>query len=87
MHRDVAGRVLNAVLVAPLTTTIRDIPTVVPLGPRDGVDRDCVAALDSLTLLPQQDLVHRIGQLDPARMEELCRALMVAVSCRSSDRS
>lgn len=45
MHRDVAGRVLNAILVASLTTTIRDIPTVVRLGPADGLDRDCVASL------------------------------------------
>jgi mRNA-degrading endonuclease toxin of MazEF toxin-antitoxin module len=36
MHRDFAGRSLNAVLVAPLTSTIRDVPTAVRLGPADG---------------------------------------------------
>lgn len=81
MHRDVAGRVLNAILVAPLTSTIRDLPTVVRLGPEDGVDRECVASLDNLTLLPKRDLVHRIGRLTPERMTELCQALQTAVSC------
>jgi len=81
MHRDFAGRVLNSVLVAPLTTTIRDIPTAVRLGPDDGIDRDCIAALDTLTLLRKDRLLHRIGQLRPERMSELCQALAIAVSC------
>lgn len=84
MHRDFAGRVLSTVLVAPLTTTIRDIPTAVRLGPDDGVDRDCIAALDNLTLLRKDRLIHRIGALRPDRMAELCRALAVAVSCPES---
>lgn len=81
MHRDFAGRALTAVLVAPLTTTIRDIPTAVRLGRADGVDRDCVAMLDGLILLPKDRLVRRIGALTAARMTELCEALAVAVSC------
>lgn len=81
MHRDIAGRVLNAVLVAPLTTTIRDIPTAVSLGATDGLDRDCVAMLDALTLLPKTRLSHGIGRLSDERMTELCRALAIAVAC------
>lgn len=81
MHRDFAAQHLNAVLVAPLTSTIRDIPTAVRLGPSDGLDRDCIAALDNLSLVRQSEFVHRIGQLAPSRMEELCRALATAVGC------
>lgn len=80
MHRDFAGRALNAVLVAPLTTTIRDIPTAVRLGPDDGIDRDCIATLDNLTLLRKDRFVRRIGLLGPERMTELCRALATAVA-------
>lgn len=83
MHRDFAGRVLNAVLVAPLTTTIRDIPTAVRLGPADGIDRECVATLDNLTLLRKDRLLQQIGMLSEPRMAELCAALLVAVSCES----
>lgn len=81
MHRDFAGRHLGSVLVAPLTSTIRDIPTAVRLGPADGVDRDCIAALDNLSLVLRSDFVRRIGALDAGRMQELCRALSIAVSC------
>lgn len=81
MHRDFAGRNLRSVLVAPLTSTIRDIPTAVRLGPDDGLDRDCIASLDHLSLVLRTDLVRRIGALDDSRMQELCRALAVAVAC------
>lgn len=81
MHRDFAGQRLSAVLVVPLTSTLRDIPTAVRLGPADGVDRECIAPLDNLTLLPRQQFIRRIGALDPGRMQELCRALAVAVAC------
>lgn len=81
MHRDFAGRSLNAVLVAPLSSTIRDIPTAVRLGPADGIDRDCVAMLDALTLLPKDRFARRIGLLSDERMTELCDALAIAVAC------
>jgi mRNA interferase MazF len=80
MHRDFAGRVLNAVLIAPLTTTI---PTAVRLGSADGIDRDCIITLDTLTLLRKDRFVRRIGLLSPQRMTELCRALATAVACDS----
>lgn len=81
MHRDFAGRSLNAVLVAPLTTTIRDIPTAVRLGPTDGIDRDCIASLDNLTLVARERFRRQMGRLGPDRMAELCRALAVALAC------
>lgn len=83
MHRDFGGRVLNAVLVAPLTTTIRDVPTAVRLGPADGIDRECVASLDNLTLLRKDRLRSRVGRLTEERMAELCDALSIAVGCPS----
>lgn len=84
MHRDFAGRSLGAVLVAPLTTTIRDIPTAVRLGIAHGLDRDCMASLDNLTLLRRDRLEHRLGQLSESTMSELCRALVIAVGCNWS---
>lgn len=81
MHRDFAGRSLGAILVAPLTTTIRDIPTAVRLGIAHGLDRDCVALLDNLTLLHRDRLEHRLGQLDEATMKQMCQALAIAVGC------
>lgn len=84
MHRDFAGRRLGAVLAAPLTSTIRDIPTAVRLGPDDGLDRDCIASLDNLTLVPRAAFHERVGRLPPRRMDDLCAALLAAVDCASS---
>jgi mRNA interferase MazF len=81
MHRDFAGRNLGAVLVAPLTTTIREIPTGVRLGASHGLDRDCMASLDNLTLLTRDRLDYRLGQVDATTMVDLCRALAIAVGC------
>ncbi len=81
MHRDFAGRALNAVLVAPLTTTLRDIPTAVRLGPEDGLDRECMAALDNLTLLRKDRFVRAVARLSAERMAELCAALATATAC------
>ena len=87
MHRDFAGRALSAVLVAPLTTTMRAIPTAVRLGPQDGLDRECIAALDNVTLLTKDRLVRRVGRLSSDRMAELCAALAIAVGCEDSQRT
>ena len=44
------------------------------------VHRDCIASLDNLSLVLRTDLVRRIDALDASRMQELCRALAVAVA-------
>jgi mRNA interferase MazF len=84
MHRDFAGRFLGSVLVTPLTTTIRDIPTEVRLGRADGIDRDCAASLDNLTLLTKDRLERRLAQLDASRMDDLYAALGIALGCQWS---
>ena len=81
MHRDFAGRNLGAVLVAPLTTTIRDIPTAVRLGPAQGLDRECIASLDNLTLVSRDRFESRHGEVDETTMTALCRALAIALAC------
>jgi mRNA interferase MazF len=81
MHRDFAGRRLSAVLAAPLTSTVRDIPTAVRLGIADGLDRECIASLDNLTLVSKSHLRHPVGRLSAERMAQLCRALATAVQC------
>jgi mRNA interferase MazF len=81
MHRNFAGRHLHAVLAAPVTTTIRGIPTEVPLGIAHGLDRQCVASLDNLTLVERRLLREKIGQVDDYTMAGLCRALGVVVAC------
>lgn len=76
----VAGR-LRSVLVAPLTTQIRNLPSEVPLGREHGLPKPCVANLDNLALVDVDLLGPVIAELDAPTMASLCSALAAAVDC------
>ena len=75
------GIPVRTLLVAPITRTIRGIPTEVPLGADEGLPTQCVAAFDATTVFPRTMLVRRVGALSPARIHELCVALAAATDC------
>ena len=81
MTRSAAIPVLHSVLAAPVTRTIRDIPTELMLGPEDGMKTDCAASFDNLRVVPKSHLVDFILTLRPARLAEACAALRAAVDC------
>jgi mRNA interferase MazF len=81
MTRNPAVPVLTSVLAAPVTRTIRGIPTELRLGPADGLPDECVASFDNLRVVPKANLVERIGALDVERLDEACSALRTAVDC------
>jgi len=81
MTRSAAIPVLNNVLAAPITRTVRGIPTEVHLGVDDGMPADCAASFDNLRIVPKAYLVDRVCSLDSIRLVEACRALRAAVDC------
>jgi len=81
MTRSAAIAVLNGVLAAPVTRTVRNIPTEVSLGPDDGMPTECAASFDNLRVVPKSYLVDRLCVLDAARLAEACAALRAAVDC------
>jgi mRNA interferase MazF len=81
LTRDEAIPVLRALLVAPVTRTIRGIPTEVSLGIDDGLPTECVAAFDATTVFPRAMLVRRVGSVAPTRLHELCEALAAVTDC------
>lgn len=81
VSRDAANRVMRRVLVAPVTTRVRGLPSELNLGPPEGLRFDCVASFDNLQPFPTAMLVRRIGALDRGRMSEICRAAGVAIDC------
>ena len=81
MTRSGAIAVLNSVLAAPVTRTIRDIPTELALGPEDGMPAECAASFDNLQVVPKAYLVERICGLDASRLRQACVALGAAVDC------
>lgn len=82
LSRDVAIPRLRRTLVAPCTTTIRNLPSEVILEPGDDpVPRRTAVNLDSVESVSIAVLVDRLGTLGSQRMREVCAALEVAVDC------
>jgi mRNA interferase MazF len=76
--RSEAIEVLTWIIVAPLTRTVRAIPTEVALGPDHGLAADCAASFD-LQPIHRRALIARIGRLAPGEQRHLCRALVAVV--------
>lgn len=72
---------LHSVLVAPVTSTVRDIPTELALDESDGLATRCAANFDNVFSLRRERLGTRISRLAPAREQELCRAYRFAAGC------
>lgn len=79
LSRDRAYAVRNAVTVAFLTTTVRNIPVEVPLTPADGVPKDCVVNLDLINTIPIGTLRTAICTLPPAKVAEVEAAIHFAL--------
>lgn len=73
---------LGTLVVAPLTTRVRDIPTEVPLDESHGLPRRCAANFDNLLTLPKAALETRITRLDAVVLGDVCRAYRFAADCR-----
>lgn len=72
--------VLTGIVVAPVTRTVRSIPTEVPLGGDEGLHVECAASFDNLQRVRRTALVERIGSLG-CRREEMCRSLAALADC------
>jgi mRNA interferase MazF len=81
VSRDEAIPVLNSVVVAPVTSTIRDIPTCIPVGTGEGIDHDSVAAFDNLAAVPKSVLTTRLGTLGVDGRRRICDALRAMADC------
>jgi mRNA interferase MazF len=73
--------VLSAVVVAPITSTIRDAPTEVRLGVDDGMKSPCAVNLTRLYTLRKDSLARYVTTLPEARMREICAALGISLGC------
>ena len=75
VSRNEAYAVRELVMVAPLTTRIRDIPSEVLLGDEDGVPRACVVNLDTITTIAKVSLRERLAVLSAEKSKAVEEAL------------
>lgn len=83
LTRDSAIPYLANVTVAPVTTTVRGVPSEVQLGAFDGMKVHCAVNLHNAVTVSKERLGRRVGQLHSSRMNEICAALRFSLGCDS----
>ena len=79
LTRESALEFLGEVTVAPITSTIRQLPSEVALTEADGVPRDCAINLDHLQTVPKGRIGQLIATLPAHRMADVRSALLFAL--------
>lgn len=87
LTRDSSIPYLSTVTVAPITSTIRGVPSEVMLDENDGMKSRCVVNLHNAVTVSQQRLGRRVCQLTPKRMSDVCAALRFSLGCDSDGRA
>lgn len=75
LSRNEAYAVRELVMVAPLTTRVRGIPSEVPLGDEDGVPRPCVINLDTIATVAKASLREQLTSLSGDKLKAVDEAL------------
>jgi mRNA interferase MazF len=78
--RSEAVEVLSGVVVAPVTRTVRRVPTEIPLGEAEGLREHCVASFDNLQRIRRSALTEKAGDLG-IRRDEICFAVRAMTDC------
>ena len=78
LTREAAIAYLGELTIAPVTRTIRDIPTEVLLSSVDGMPRDCAVNLDHIQTVSKGKIGALITSLSAEKLIELRRAVLFA---------
>jgi len=81
LTRESAIEYLGTATVAPVTSTMRGVPSEVVLNEADGMKAACAVNLHNAVTVSQQRLGKRVAQLSAARMREICGALRFSLGC------
>jgi mRNA interferase MazF len=72
---------LDPVLVAPVTSRVRHIPTEVALGTDDGMPQACAVNFDNVFTLRRSRFERLLSRLTDERLHEICAAYRFAAGC------
>ncbi len=81
LTRNSAIGYLSTVTVAPITSTIRGVPSEVILDEEDGMKAPCAVNLHNAVTVSQERLGKRLAQLRSMRMNDVCAALRFSLGC------
>jgi mRNA interferase MazF len=72
---------LSTVTVAPITSTVRDVPSEVILDVDDGMKGRCAVNLHNAVTIAQGRLGRRVASLNEERMQKVCASLRFSLGC------
>ena len=72
---------LRTAMVAPVTSTIRGLPSEVIVGADEGLKHASAINLDHVQTVEQRFLHSFVGSLSDAKMRQVCQALSRATGC------
>jgi mRNA interferase MazF len=81
LTRNSALGYLSTVTVAPITSSVRGVPSEVILNEEDGLKTACAVNLHNAVTVSQNRLGRRVAQLSYFRMREVCAALRFSLGC------
>ena len=81
LTRDSAIAYLSTVTVAPITSSIRGVPSEIVLDEDDGMKAPCAVNLHNAVTISQDRLGRRVARLTSFRMSEICNALRFSLGC------
>ena len=84
LTRDSSIGYLSTVTVAPITSTVRGVPSEVVLSEEDGMKAQCAVNLHNAVTVSQQRLGKRVARLGSLRMTEICAAFRFSLGCDHS---
>jgi mRNA interferase MazF len=80
LTRDFILDYLGEVTVAPITTTVRDIPSEVFLSKQDGMKRDCTINLDHIQTISKGKIGSLITTLSTDKLQQVSDAIQFALN-------
>ena len=80
LNRDFILDYLGEVTVAPITTTVRDIPSEVFLSKHDGMKRDCAINLDHIQTVSKGRIGSIITTLSTDKLQQVSDAIQFALN-------
>ena len=81
LTRNSAIDYLSTVTVAPITSTIRGVPSEVVLNEEDGMKNTCAVNMHNAVTIAQDRLGKRLARLSSSRMNQICAALHFSLGC------
>ncbi len=80
LTRDSIIEYLGEVTIAPITSTVRDIPSEMLLSKLDGMQKDCAINFDHIQTVSKEKIGSLITTLSPEKLKQMREAILFSLN-------